>query len=74
MKKSDHILISIPPIEGSDIVVKMFSKFIENSNIKYVKLKSGSIQANRISGAIGHEQRHEVKAIKDERIRSQVEA
>ena len=36
LKKSDHILISIPPIEGSDIVVKMFSKFIENSNIKWV--------------------------------------
>ena len=47
LKKSDHILISIPPIEGSDIVVKMFSKFIENSNIKWVTyLSATSVYGN----------------------------
>ena len=47
LKKSDHILISIPPIEGSDIVVKMFSKFIENSNIKWATyLSATSVYGN----------------------------
>ena len=47
LKKSDHILISIPPIEGSDIVFKMFSKFIEDSKIKWVTyLSATSVYGN----------------------------
>jgi nucleoside-diphosphate-sugar epimerase len=47
LKKSDHILISIPPIEGSDIVFKMFSKFVEDSKVKWVTyLSSTSVYGN----------------------------
>ena len=47
LKKSDHILISIPPIEGSDIVFKMFSKFIEDSKVKWVTyLSATSVYGN----------------------------
>ena len=31
LKKADHILVSIPPEKQEDLVVKNFSKFIENS-------------------------------------------
>ena len=33
LKQSDHILISIPPVNGFDLVVKNFSKIIEESVI-----------------------------------------
>jgi nucleoside-diphosphate-sugar epimerase len=47
LKKSDHILISIPPIEGSDIVFKMFSKFIKDSKVKWVTyLSATSVYGN----------------------------
>ena len=47
LKKSDHILISIPPIEGSDIVFKMFSKLIEDSKVKWVTyLSATSVYGN----------------------------
>ena len=34
LKKSDHILVSVPPINGDDIVIKNFQK-----NLKEIKLK-----------------------------------
>ena len=47
LKKSDHILISIPPINGSDIVFKMFSKFIKDSKVKWVTyLSATSVYGN----------------------------
>jgi nucleoside-diphosphate-sugar epimerase len=40
-------LISIPPIEGSDIVFKMFSKFIKDSKVKWVTyLSATSVYGN----------------------------
>ena len=47
LKKSDHILISIPPINSSDIVFKMFSKFIIDSKVKWVTyLSATSVYGN----------------------------
>ncbi len=34
LKDADHILVSIPPIEGEDLVIKNFSKFLKNSRVK----------------------------------------
>ena len=31
LKEADHILVSIPPENQEDLVVKNFSKFLENS-------------------------------------------
>ena len=42
IKKSDHILISIPPINGFDFVIKNFSKIIENSNPKWITYLSAT--------------------------------
>ena len=39
---SDYILISIPPINGEDLVIKNFSKIIENSNAKWVTYLSAT--------------------------------
>ena len=36
LEKSDHILISIPPREGTDLVIKNFSNIIENCNAKWI--------------------------------------
>ena len=42
LKKADHILISIPPKEGEDLVIKNFSTFIENSNVKWITYLSAT--------------------------------
>ena len=42
LKKSDHILISIPPVNGIDLVVKNFSKIIEECNPKWVTYLSAT--------------------------------
>jgi len=42
LKQSDHILISIPPIDGFDLVVKNFSKIIEESNPKWITYLSAT--------------------------------
>ena len=34
LKNSDHILISIPPINGKDIVIKYFGEVIKECNPK----------------------------------------
>ena len=47
LNQATHILISIPPIDGSDIVFKMFSKLIEDSKVKWVTyLSATSVYGN----------------------------
>ena len=47
LKESDHILISIPPIEEIDIVTKQFSKYIEESKAKWITyLSATSVYGN----------------------------
>ena len=47
LNKSDHILISIPPRDGTDFVIKNFSKSIQNSNIKWITyLSATSVYGN----------------------------
>jgi len=42
IKKSDHFLISIPPIKGSDIVIKNFEKIIQECNPKWITYLSAT--------------------------------
>ena len=42
LKKSDHILVSIPPREGTDLVIKNFSNIIENCNAKWITYLSAT--------------------------------
>ena len=42
LNKSDHILISIPPINGKDLVIKNFSKIIEKSSPKWITYLSAT--------------------------------
>tara|TARA_B110000196_G_C21127416_1_gene656609 strand:+ start:668 stop:1543 length:876 start_codon:yes stop_codon:yes gene_type:complete len=42
LKKSDYILISIPPREGTDLVIKNFSNIIENSDAKWITYLSAT--------------------------------
>ena len=42
LKKSDHILVSIPPREGTDLVIKNFSNIIENCNVKWITYLSAT--------------------------------
>jgi nucleoside-diphosphate-sugar epimerase len=42
LKDADHILISIPPKEGKDLVVKNFAKFIESSKVKWITYLSAT--------------------------------
>jgi len=42
LKKSDHILISIPPVNGTDIVIKNFSKIIKKCNPKWITYLSAT--------------------------------
>ena len=42
LKEAEHILISIPPKEGEDIVIKNFSKFIQNSRVKWITYLSAT--------------------------------
>ena len=47
LKKSDHILISIPPVNGVDVVIKNFSKIIKISNPKWIThLSATSVYGN----------------------------
>ena len=47
LKNSDHILISIPPIDGNDIVINNFSNSLKNSNIKWITyLSATSVYGN----------------------------
>ena len=42
LKQSDHILISIPPVNGTDLVIKNFSKIIEECNPKWITYLSAT--------------------------------
>ena len=42
LKEADHILVSIPPEKQEDLVVKTFSKFIEDSNVKWITYLSAT--------------------------------
>ena len=42
LEKSDHILVSIPPREGTDLVIKNFSNIIENCNAKWITYLSAT--------------------------------
>ena len=42
LKKADHILVSIPPEKKEDLVVKNFSKFIEESKAKWITYLSAT--------------------------------
>jgi len=47
LKKSDHILISIPPVNEVDVVIKNFSKIIKISNPKWITyLSATSVYGN----------------------------
>jgi len=42
LKESDHILVSIPPENQEDLVVKNFSKFIDSSKVKWITYLSAT--------------------------------
>ena len=42
LEKSDHILVSIPPREGTDLVIKNFSNIIKNCNTKWITYLSAT--------------------------------
>ena len=42
LEKSDHILVSIPPQKGTDLVIKNFSNIIENCNAKWITYLSAT--------------------------------
>ena len=42
LKEADHILISIPPKNQEDLVVKNFSQFIERSNVQWITYLSAT--------------------------------
>ncbi|MDB2485310.1 oxidoreductase [Pelagibacteraceae bacterium] len=42
LKEADHILVSIPPENQEDLVIKNFSKFIESSKIKWITYLSAT--------------------------------
>ncbi|MDB9819546.1 NAD-dependent epimerase/dehydratase family protein [Candidatus Pelagibacter sp.] len=42
LKEADHILVSIPPENQQDLVVKNFSKFIESSKVKWITYLSAT--------------------------------
>ena len=47
LKQSDHILISIPPVNGNDLVIKNFSKIIEKCSLKWITyLSATSVYGN----------------------------
>jgi len=42
LKEADHILVSIPPKNEEDLVVKNFSKFLERSKVKWITYLSAT--------------------------------
>jgi len=42
LKQSDHFLISIPPVNGSDLVIKNFENIIQECNPKWITYLSAS--------------------------------
>ena len=47
LERSDHILVSIPPIDGTDIVIKNFKEKLNNERIKWITyLSATSVYGN----------------------------
>ena len=47
LKQSDHILISIPPVDGEDLIIKNFKEIIKECNPKWVTyLSATSVYGN----------------------------
>ena len=42
LKEADHVLVSIPPENQEDLVVKKFSKFIDDSKVKWITYLSAT--------------------------------
>jgi nucleoside-diphosphate-sugar epimerase len=42
LNKADHILVSIPPINGVDIVIKNFSELLKSNNLKWTTYLSAT--------------------------------
>ena len=42
LKEADHILVSIPPENQEDLVIKNFSKFIESFKVKWITYLSAT--------------------------------
>ena len=42
LREADHILVSIPPKDNGDIVIKNFSKFLEDSKVKWITYLSAT--------------------------------
>ena len=42
LKEADHILVSIPPENQEDLVIKNFSKFLESSKVKWITYLSAT--------------------------------
>ena len=42
LKEADHILVSIPPENQEDLVIKNFSKFLENAKVKWITYLSAT--------------------------------
>ena len=42
LREVDHILVSIPPKNEEDLVVKNFSRFLENSKVKWITYLSAT--------------------------------
>jgi len=42
LKEADHILVSVPPENQEDLVIKNFSKFIESSKVKWITYLSAT--------------------------------
>ena len=42
LKEADHILVSIPPENQEDLVIKNFSKFLESSKLKWITYLSAT--------------------------------
>ena len=47
LREAEHILVSIPPQAGEDIVIKNFSKYIQSSKVKWITyLSATSVYGN----------------------------
>ncbi|MFL2890173.1 MAG: NAD-dependent epimerase/dehydratase family protein [Pelagibacteraceae bacterium] len=42
LENSKYILISIPPLEGEDVVIRNFEKFLDNKNLKWITYLSAT--------------------------------
>ena len=42
LREAEHILVSIPPQEGEDIVAKYFHKFMKTSKVKWITYLSST--------------------------------